>query len=88
MREIAHFLGGFGGLLPPKKIHVLGSQRLILIHSTPFYERVQSLVASPFPCAARGVAISRSQRRLSRTGESVHRLDDHVITNETGGCNP
>ena len=48
-------LGGFGACSPKEKFEVLGSQRLILLHFKPFYEGVQSLVASP---VARGVARS------------------------------
>ena len=77
MPTIGGLLGGVGGMLPQGKF---SSVRISEVNSDSIcvflYECVQSLLASPFPCAARGVAKSQSQRRLARTGESVHRLDD------------
>ena len=84
-RAIASTLEGFWGHAPPRKIS--RSQRLILISFMPFYECVQSLVASPFPRATRRVARPRRQRRLARRGS---RCTDYMtkITNETGVATP
>ena len=78
MRAISRSLGGLGGMLPEEKFSCFRFSGINLIYLRLSMNACNHLyiIASSFPLTARGVVKSRSQRRQSRTGESVHRLDD------------